>query len=116
MAETWPAGLPQAFLTGTWREGFADNLQRSQPDVGPAIVSRRTTANVRPLSGEMAMTGAQVSALATFFDTTTLGGATPVTFPDPRGGSDLLVRFTGPPELSEYGSRYRVTLSFEVLP
>jgi hypothetical protein len=56
--------------------------------------------------------------LITFGETTIVGWTSSFTFPDPGGGSDLLVRFAdGLPSRSEVvPGLWRVTLSLEVLP
>lgn len=117
MAEVWPVSLPQRFLKANYQDSFADNLLRSNTDQGPAKVRRRSTSNARAMSGDMFLTTTQLATLETFWNTTTLGGSLALTFPDPRGGSALLVRFTGPPKWGNIGgAHWQVSLAFEVLP
>ncbi len=113
----WPASLPQKFLQQGYREGFADVLLRTRMDAGPDKVRRRFTAAPRPVRGTMAMTGAQVATLESFFDTTLQGGALPFDWTHPRTGAAVTCRFIEPPEvLAKSTDRYRVSLVLEVLP
>jgi len=118
MAEVWPSTLPQDFLVDGYSEGIADVRLRSQMDVGPAKVRRRSSAGVRPLSGNMNLTGEQLSALETFINVTTQGGTLAFTFPDPRSDGDLLCRFSeNMPTWTIVGPNiYSVSLQLEVLP
>jgi hypothetical protein len=68
----------------------------------------------------MILSGAQVATFDTFFDATILGGSLPFTFPDPRTGALLLVKFTkrgGMPTLQPLGAdNYQLSLAFAILP
>jgi hypothetical protein len=119
MADAWPETLPQCLLIG-YSEKLGDNLAEYQPDIGPPISRRRSSAAVRPLSGAMRMTRAQIAILETFFEVTLDQGALPFTFPDPRSpGDELLVKFakgSAPSWQQAAPGVYRVTLDFSVLP
>jgi hypothetical protein len=117
MPDVWPVSLPQDFLRNSYQSAAAENRIRSQPDTGPAKVRRRSTANVRPMAGNMNITDAQLTALKTFYDTTTLSGSLPFTFPDPETAATLLVRFDGVPGWSYVSPDvWLVMLKLEVLP
>jgi hypothetical protein len=119
VAETWPVELPQCFIVG-FSEGEGDGLLEYKPDAGPSITRRRTSAAVRPLSGQMRLTRAQVVTLRDFYNATLMGGALPFSFPDPTViGGTLLVRFpkgAAPSWQQVTGGVFRSTLTFEVLP
>lgn len=114
---TWPEELPQAFLADGFDEGEADNTLRDPFDTGPAALRARSTANVRPLAGRMAMSSAEWDALKAFYRDTTVRGTLAFGFPDPGGGGELLVRFTAAPRRAYAAiDHWVVALAFEVLP
>ena len=119
MVDAWPADLPQCFVRG-YSEGMADGRVSVQPDQGPDIVRGRTSSAVRPLSGQMKMTRAQVATLRNFCDVTLDRGALPFEFPDPTvTGETLLVRFAKgslPGWQEAAGGIYTVRISLEVMP
>jgi hypothetical protein len=84
------------------------------------ITRLRSSASVRPLSGQMRLTRAQVAVLRNFYKVTLIGGSLPFTFPDPTvTGETLLVRFPkgSPPNWQQIGGGvFRTGISFEVLP
>lgn len=121
MVDAWPAGLPQKLQSDSFSESVADGLIETQPDQGPPITRRRSTAAVRPMSGTMVCTAAQVATLRTFFDTTLLGGSLPFSFPDQMQSATLLVKFAkgGLPAWRQHsigGDNYILSLSLLVLP
>jgi hypothetical protein len=118
MADAWPAELPQCFIVG-YSDGEGDGLIETQPDIGPPISRRRSTAVTRPLAGSMKMTRAQIAILKTFFETTILGGSLPFTFNDPTAGGTILVKFLkgSQPSWQQIAAGvYRVNISLVVLP
>lgn len=118
MVDAWPAELPQCFNI-PYSDGLGDGLAETQPDVGPPMSRRRTTAVTRPLSGSMRMTRAQLATLRTFFNTTLFLGALPFTFTDPTFGGEILVKFpkgSQPSWQQTSPGVYRVSISLMVLP
>ncbi len=118
MVDAWPSDLPQCLVVG-YADGEGDGLIETQPDVGPPITRRRSAAVVRPLSGSMRMTKAQIAILSTFFRTTLAGGALPFSFPDPTFGGTILVKFPKGSQPSWQQTAvgfYRVNVSLVVLP
>lgn len=116
MTAAWPATLPQQFLRDGFEGTSADNIIASSVSTGPAKTRRRTTAAVRPLSGTMIMTSAQLATFRAFVSTTIAERSRPFTFPDPYGGSDLLVRMVEPFKDAPNVLDWRVTITLEVLP
>lgn len=117
--ETWPTALPQRLLLAGASLGAGDGLVEYQPDHGPSITRRATTAVMRPLVGSMVCTDAQITAFEAFFYGTVMNGALPFSFPDPRTGATLLVRFTKatPPNYVPLGAdNYQLNLSMMVMP
>ncbi|MBX4884046.1 hypothetical protein HJA90_10670 [Rhizobium bangladeshense] len=113
---SWPATLPQAFLKDGYSEEEADNLLASNVSVGPAKVRRRTTSDVYPITGSMMMSEAQRQIFRSFVQADTKDRAIAFTFPDPHGGSALLVRMRQPPSYAAIGISWRVQIALEVLP
>ena len=119
MTDAWPETLPQCFNVG-FSEGLPDNTIESQPEIGPPMSRPRSSLSVRPLSGEMRMTRAQIMILKSFFETTVSFGALPFEFPNPHdpSGDPLLVKFQkgGSSWTQVAGGIFRVPLSFLVMP
>lgn len=113
---SWPADLPQEFLQDGYSEEGADNLLATNVSVGPAKVRRRTTANVRPITGSMMMLEAQYQTFIDFVIDDIKDRAIAFTFPNPHGGSPLLVRMRQPASVSSVGVDWRVQIGLEVLP
>lgn len=121
MVDSWPGTLPQAMQGDAFSEGVGDGLLEYTPDTGPPITRRRTTSSVRPLSGTMLCTSAQIAIFKTFFNTTLLGGSLPFDFPDQLQSGTLLVKFVKGslptwPQAPGGGDNYLLNLSFQVLP
>jgi len=113
---SWPVTLPQAFLKDGFSEEGADNLLASNVSIGPAKVRRRTTSNVEPITGTMMMSDTQRQAFKAFVKDDIKDRSIAFTFPDPHGGSALLVRMRAPPTYTPIGISWRVQIALEVLP
>lgn len=114
----WPATLPQRFLTADYSDTLPDNVIITQMDAGPPKRRRKTTANIRTLSGSMIMTADQWDDLVAFFQDT-VKETLPFNLPEP--GNDetgtLEVVFSRPPQRQYFGpGRWRAALRFEVQP
>lgn len=118
MAELWPASFPQKFLVGSYQQGFGDGRLRSQNDVGPATMRRRSSATPDPLSGQMAFSTVQLDALKVFVKTTTAGGTLVIDFPRQDGAGRILVRFADrlPTWTWLAPDKWLVDFKFEILP
>lgn len=113
----WPASLPLP-LSNTLQETPPQSLIRTQMDGGVPKVRRRSTATVRKLSFQLMLSAAQVSALDTFFVTTTLGGSDSFDYTHPRTSAAVTARFTTPPTYADAntGDHYLTTIELEILP
>lgn len=115
---TWPAELPGPAI-GTLNERPPQNAISSNPDKGPAIVRRRTTANVRPISYTMMLEPELVQVLDDFFVEDTFSGTIPFEYDHPRTGDACTARFK-PGEVPEYLERegviYGANVQLEILP
>lgn len=87
---TWPVGLPQDPLYGSFNESFGYNYLISQMDAGPAKMRRRSS-KANQMSMTFMMTTAQVATLKTFVDST-ISGVARFYFTHPRTGSQIEVR------------------------
>jgi hypothetical protein len=113
---SWPSGLPQIPLMAGYEETFPDTAIRTEMEVGPAKVRRRTSHNVRPLSVGFYLTTAQVDILDTFYSTTLSGGTLAFDHEHPRTGDAAELRFTGPPKISVAGADYLAEFGLEIMP
>lgn len=116
-APVWPAGLPQYFLAEGYNEGLPDNVQRSQPSVGPAKTRRRTTSMPWPVTGTMRMTVEQYEEFEAFVRGDLSEGARAFSLPKQRGAAGVwLVRFAEAPSSAYVAPFFEVALKLEVLP
>lgn len=113
---SWPSTLPQTILAEGYNQSAANVLLRSQPDVGPAMVRRRASAGVEPVSGKEWMTPAELGYLRTFYDTTLIGGSLRFSWKDPVTEAAVEFRFTEPPSWIRAGVGFFVQLGLEILP
>ena len=115
---SWPASLPQQLSQRGYSESLADNVIRTSVDAGPEKRRKRFTAAVRPLSGSMVMTSAQIDTMTTFFDTDLASGALAFDLNAPRDQTTTLsVVFRQPPSWTNLGGdSYAVTLEMEIQP
>lgn len=108
---TWPATVP---IT---RENFSESPPRrtirSDMDVGPAKVRRRSTAAVRPVKLSLFLNDSQLDDLEEFYlDNDALS----FDFVHPRTSNPVKARFTSEPEYSLVETMYRVSVDLEILP
>jgi len=118
MVDAWPATLPQKVLADGFSQTLGDGRIRVQPDAGPALVRRRSTAMPVAMPCSIDVDDDQWDDLLEFGETTLLSWSLPFTFPDPGGGSDLLVRFADnlPSRTERVPGVWRVSFALEVLP
>jgi hypothetical protein len=120
VVDAWPGTLPQELQVNGFSESIADGLIETQPDIGPPMTRRRTSAAVRPISGQMIVTKAQLATLRTFVNTTLAGGSLPFTFPAITEAGTWLVKFPkgGLPKWTALSGAdlYTLQLSLLILP
>ncbi len=114
---SWPLTLPQRLSTSDFSDSLPDNVIVTTMDAGPPKRRRKTTANIRTMTGSMVMTTAEWNALVTFFQDT-IKETLPFELPTPdEDGGTLSVVFGAPPQRQYFGpGRWRVSLKFEVQP
>lgn len=113
---SWPTSLPQRPLIEGYQETPPNVLLRTQMDAGPAKVRRRFTAGVRIYSVAYLLTSTQLTTLDSFFVSDCKHGSVSFTWPHPRTGANITVRFLEPPQYSSADQHWRVTCKFEELP
>jgi hypothetical protein len=118
MADPWPATLPQVVLSQPFAEQVGDGRIRHQPDVGPAIIRRRSTAMSGRMSCAIVVSDAQWDDLLEFGADTLLGWSLPFTFPNPADGVSILVRFGEdlPSRRELVPGSWEVSFTLDVLP
>lgn len=112
---SWPSTLPTLQLSD-YSETLADNVLRTQMEYGPNKLRRRTVSNVGQMAGSIIIGPSQRLDLITFYTTTVASGTLQWTMRHPVTGATISVRFTGPPQLSAVGNKFRASITLEVLP
>lgn len=112
----WPVGVPSEFEISGYQEPFTDSSIKSSMDAGPPKRRRRFSAMTREMSGNIIMTGSEVTDLETFYyDTIKQVGE--FTFLHPRKGTTINVVFNGAPSVNAIGpDLFQVGIKFEVQP
>ncbi len=111
----WPSEL--VITRNGFRESPPNNTSRTNMDVGPDKLRRRSTAAIRPVSFNLFLTTAQVAVLDTFYVDTTNSGSVPFDFIHPRTGATVSARFVSPPDYGvQDGDTWTVPISLEILP
>ena len=117
MPTVWPVTLPQYLSTDGYSESPPELSVRTQMDAGPAKVRRRFTAGVRPVSGSVLLTEAQIEILDAFYVTTLEGGSLTFDWLHPRTAASATFRFTAVPKYStQGGDLWRADLALEIMP
>ena len=111
----WPGTLPNLFQVQGFVETGAENTIRSNMDVGPAKLRRRTTTGIRTHSGAMWLTDAQYTAMRTYYEVTQKFGSLSFTLDDAHG-TNRTFRFLTPPKYTTVGpNNWQVKLDLEEL-
>lgn len=112
----WPSTLPKALRLSGLSNSLPNQTIRSQMDIGPAKVRRRTTAAIEPISGSIVLTEAQTETLDLFFLSTLKGGALSFNWTHPRKLVTVEMRMVSPPKYDPADGLFIATLDLEVLP
>lgn len=107
----WPASL--TITKENYSEKPANRVIRSEMDVGPAKIRRRSSAGVREVSFKMLLNDTQLDALEAFYDE---NDALAFDFTNPRTEETVRARFTEPPTFSLSETLWEVRVVLEVLP
>jgi hypothetical protein len=113
----WHIDLPQELLVDGYGESPADITIESNMDIGPAKVRRRFTAGVRPVSGYILLTSAQLATFKTFYNDTILGGSLRFNWTEPPAHTTSCeMRFTDTPNWTKVGDYFKIAMNLEILP
>lgn len=113
----WPTSLPERFDADGYEEEEANNILRSETDMGPPMVRKRTSANVLPVKGSLYLTTAQRATLREFYRDDCQSGSIRFSWVDQITGDPLEYRFKEPPKWgAKTNELHMVTLDLEVLP
>ncbi|WP_264047474.1 hypothetical protein [Methylobacterium flocculans] len=114
----WPETLPQRYLRDRFRAKPNDGRLRTKTSTGPGKSRLRSRAVLKPMSGRLEMSGAQLDLFWAWFENDIRGGSIPFLFPDPHGGLPILVMIGDemPEESNTAGDRWELSLSLDRLP
>ena len=80
----WPAGLPQTPRRGAWTGGPQDTRAKFQPDAGPPLTRRRTTADAFTFDATFPnLSNTQRAQFEAFWRDDLVGGSLPFVMRDP---------------------------------
>jgi hypothetical protein len=113
----WPTTLPSKALMDSFHETAPDLALRSGIESYVALVRRRTTSDLRPITLIFKMSTAQVAIFDSFYLTDCVKGSISFTYTDPRTKVSQSFRFTKVPEYSTMSHNlWQVALELEKLP
>lgn len=115
---SWPATLPDFtnFLQDSYTEALADNVIRTDMEIGPAKVRRRSSAAPQLIEGRLRLKTAQLTVFKTFYEDTIFFGALAFDAVHPRTAAAISARFAVVPQISASGIDWIAALKIEVLP
>lgn len=115
---TWPASIPFfADMAPAARSGQQGGVIRSNMDIGPAKVRRRTSAMPSRRSAETGfLTKAELAAFESFFANDLAQGALAFDATDPMDCTLRSFRFLESYSVSRHGSAYKVAAELEIMP
>ena len=116
MPVNWPSGLQQLLNEDNFGNDFGDTTIRSDMDVGPAKVRRRTTRPIDSITNSINLTTAQYTTLKNFYNTDLNGGVNTFYFIHPITAVQVIARFTSPPKIRSLGGgQFRANMTWEIL-
>ena len=114
---TWPVTLPQTLLMDGYGEAAPNVLLRSQMEIGPAKVRRRSSAGIRPVKGYLILTLEELEIFKAFHHDDLEDGALRFTWVEPLDEeTEVEMRFAEVPSWSSENGLYKVQMSLEILP
>lgn len=114
---TWPATLSCQPEQGSWEEEPQNDVVRFQPEAGPPIMRRRSTADSMLCSAVFVMTAAQYAIFRAFYSDDLAGGSLRFTMDHPITGTSYDWTFEGGPKMSATTNRkVRVSVQLRMLP
>jgi len=113
---SWPATLYGYILKEGFQEIPPDNTIRTEMDVGPAKLRRRSTSAVRKFTVQMFFTTALVATFETFYNTTSESGSLAFSYRAPRTETLADHRFASVPTYAKRDQGYVVSFQLELMP
>lgn len=115
-AQPWPLALQQNVNQAGFQESFGETTIRSNNDIGPVKVRRRSTRPIDTYTTNILVTASEYSVFKTFYNTTINGGSGTFTFNHPITGVLSEWRMSTPPSLSTIGfNTYNISMTWEYL-
>lgn len=117
MATPWPTSLQSTLNEDSFSVNIGETTIRTDMDIGPAKVRRRTTRPIDSYSCSINIFQTDYLTMTQFYNTTLNGGVTPFEFVDPITGLLTVFRFLKAPSFSPLGSAgyFRVEMQWEKL-
>lgn len=100
---TWPTSLPCYPVDGTFTETPQRNVARFQPEIGPSMTRRRSTANGSLASLTWKMNKAELAIFMTFYETELKDGSLSFSMKHPITDYSHSWSFESEPEISSIG-------------
>jgi hypothetical protein len=97
----WPDELTQWMMAPDFSGAPADGRIKQPMELGPALLRRRVSASVAPVSGSLHCDQNQVARLLRFWNEETAGGTLPFMFPDQLFDGAIILTDTGQELLTE---------------
>ena len=108
---TWPTAI--VITRDNYKETPPNNVIRTNMDVGPAKLRRRTTANIRPVELSLVLTDDLLDTFDAFY---LANDALRFDFPNPRTEETVSARFANTPDYTLNETVWNVKVSLEILP
>lgn len=113
----FPSSLPQYLDADGFSDEIPDDRLRSQTDIGPAMMRRRSSAKPRPIQGSQHLTEEQWQTLKSFYEDDLDGGVLRFDWIDQTSGDSVEYRFVSPPKRTAiFNDLYVVEYSLEIMP
>ncbi len=114
---SWPGGIPQAPLLGTFVAVPDDDRAQSALGLGPARLRERTTSSGAEIAAVFGMDGTQRTTFATFYTTTLTNGSASFTWTHPIDFVSRSFVFLEPPSFqATTDGFYRVSVKLYMEP
>jgi hypothetical protein len=114
---SWPLTLQQRLESDGFSIEKGETVIRSEMDVGPVKVRRRSTRPIDMVSASILLTAVQYAAFETFYNTTTNGGTTPFDWVHPITEAAAVFRFSKAPQYQNVGNlMFKASFQLEIMP
>ena len=116
----WPTGLPQETMLYGYSEQYPDNTLRSESDAGVSKVRPKGATPPITFTRDVRLTTEQRGILKTFVYDTLKSGTLRFSFTHPVDGGEIELRMLPQGDsmytISRYGTTFKTSLKFEILP